>query len=319
VDLRGLRVMVTGGSGFIGSHLIDELLARGNRVVVYDNFDPFYLGKEKNIESHVGDPNFTLVRANILDRKTLSSAMEGADIVFHEAAQPGVRYSIENPQKVHDVNVTGALNVLRTASIHDVKRVVFASSSSVYGLPEYLPFDEEHPTKPNSPYAASKLCAEKYCQVFHSIYGLDVVVLRYFSVYGPRQRPDQVIRIFVHNVLVGKPVRIYGDGEQTRDFTYVDDAVEATLLAAEVDEADGMVINVGSGRRISINGLIEEISRSMGIEGETDHVHEEASPGDFPHTLADVSLARRVLGYEPRLDLREGLGEFIEWLRKENV
>ncbi len=319
MDLRGLRVMVTGGSGFIGSHLVDELLARGNRVIVYDNFDSFYVGKEKNIETHLGDPNFTLVKADIIDQKTLSSSMDGVDIVFHEAAQPGIRYSVRNPMKVHDVNVAGTLNLLRAASIHKVRRVVFASSSSVYGFQEYLPFDEGHPTRPNSPYAASKLNAEKYCQVFHITYRLDVVVLRYFSVYGPRQRPDQVIRIFLQNALANKPLKIYGNGEQTRDFTYIDDAVEATLLAAEVEEANGMIINVGNNMRISINGLIEEISRLMGREGALDHIHEEASPGDFPHTLADISLARRVLGYKPRFDLGEGLERSIQWLREENI
>jgi len=258
VELRNLAVLVTGGAGFIGSHLVDFLLKRGNRVIVYDNFDPFYTGKEQNIVHHFGDSNLTLLKADILDYKALSSAMRNVDVVFHEAAQPGIRYSIQNPKKVHEVNVTGTLNVLRAALANQVKKVIHASSSSVYGSAKYLPFDEKHPTNPNSPYAASKLAAEKYCLVFHEVYGLNVVVLRYFSVYGPRQRPDQVIRIFVSNALSGRPITIYGDGKQTRDFTYIDDVVRATLRVAEV-KTDEILINIGSSKRITINMLFKTI------------------------------------------------------------
>ena len=312
MEIKGLNVLVTGGAGFIGSHLVDKLLKGGNRVIVYDNFDPFYVNKEENVAHHFGESNFTLVKADILDSQALSSVMRNVDVVFHEAAQPGVRFSIQNPKKVYEVNVTGTLNVLKAALDSQVKKVVFASSSSVFGLPKYLPFDEKHPTNPNSPYAASKLADETLCRVFHEVYGLNVVVLRYFSVYGPRQRPDQVIRIFLSNVLAGKPVVIYGDGKQTRDFTYVDDVVSANVRAAEVEKVNGININIGSGKRISINNLLEKITRLSGMR-ETTVVKKEKHAGDFPHTLADIRLARKILDYRPTVDLERGLINFIKW------
>jgi len=312
--MRKLKVLVTGGAGFIGSHLVDKLLKGRNRVIVYDNFDPFYTGKEQNIEHHLGNSNFTLLKADILDYETLSSAMHNVDVVFHEAAQPGIQYSIKNPKKVHEANVTGTLNVLRAALANKVKKVIHASSSSVYGFPKYLPFDEKHPTNPNSPYAASKLAAEKYCLVYHEVYGLNVVVLRYFSVYGPRQRPDQVIRIFVTNTLEDKPITIYGDGKQTRDFTYIDDVVNAITRAAEV-KANGIVVNIGSGKRVSINKLFKTITKLVDKE-EMKPLYKESNTGDFPHTLADITLANKILQYRPTVDLEKGIRNFIDWYQK---
>jgi UDP-glucose 4-epimerase len=315
MEIRGLKVIVTGGAGFIGSLLVDELLNKGNKVLAYDNFDPFYGGKEYNLEHHCKDDNFSLLRGNILDYEDLVNAMKDVEVVFHMAAQPGVRYSIQRPRKVQEVNVRGTLNVLSAALANQVKKTIYASSSSVYGIPNYLPFDEKHPTNPNSPYAASKLATEKFCRVFHDIYGLNVVVLRYFSVYGPRQRPDQVIRIFINKIFAGKPIVIYGDGEQTRDFTYVDDVVRATVRAAEVEEANGITINVGSGKRISINKLLKKIVRLAGKE-ETTVVKKEKFAGDFPHTLANIGLAQKILNYRPTVDLEKGLINFIEWHQK---
>ncbi len=314
MDIKGLNVLVAGGAGFIGSHLVDELLRKECQVLVYDNFDPFYKGKEDNLEHHSENSNFKLLRGNILNYDILVKAMKGVDIVFHLAAQPGVRYSIQRPRKVQEVNVTGTVNVLSAALANRVKKTVYASSSSVYGVSKYLPFDEKHPTNPTSPYAASKLATEMFCRVFHDVYGLNVVMLRYFSVYGPRQRPDQVIRIFVNKVLSGNAVEFYGDGEQTRDFTYVDDVVRATVRAAEVEEVNGIAINIGSGRRISINNLLKEIKRLTGNE-EIAIVKRAIVLGDFPHTLADIGLARKLLDYRPRVDLEKGLVNFIEWYR----
>ena len=316
MEIKGLKVMVTGGAGFVGSHLVDELLRKECRVLTYDKLNLFYRGKEHNLEPHSKNSNFKLLRDDILDYDVLVGAMKGVDVVFHLAAQPGVRYSIKNPRNVQEVNVTGTLNVLSAALANQVKKVVYASSSSVYGFPKYLPFDEKHPTNPNSPYAASKVAAETFCRVFHDVYELNVVMLRYFSVYGPRQRPDQLIRIFVSNVLTGKPIVIYGDGEQTRDFTYVDDVVRATVRAAEVEEANGIAINIGSGKRISVNNLLKEITRLTGKE-ETAVVKKERYPGDFPHTLADIKLAEKLLDYRPKVDLEKGLVEFIDWYQRE--
>jgi len=314
VKLRNLRVLVTGGAGFIGSHLVDILLKRGNRVIVYDNFDPFYAGKKQNIEHHFGDSNFTLLDADILDYTALSSAMRNVDVVFHEAAQPGIRYSIQNPKEVDEVNVTGTLNVLKAALKNQVKKVICASSSSVYGYPKYLPFDEKHPTNPNSPYAESKLGSERTCLGFQEAYGLDVVALRYFSVYGPRQRPDQVIRIFVSNALDGRPITIYGDGKQTRDFTYIDDVVRGTIRTAE-EKIDETLINIGSGKRITINKLFKTIIKLLGKE-EMKPTYRKNYAGDFPHTLADITLARRILQYRPTVELERGICNFIDWHQK---
>ncbi len=313
MKLDEVCTLVTGGAGFIGSHLVDLLLQRGNQVIAYDNFSPFYPGKENNVAQNLGRKRYRLVKADILDYETLVQTMDGVDVVFHQAAQPGVRYSIEHPLDCHQVNVTGTLNVLLAARESGVSKVVFASSSSVYGLPEQLPISEEHPTNPNSPYAASKLAAEKYCRVFHEVYGLDVVMLRYFSVYGPRGRPDQVVRAFVERVAKDLPPVIFGDGKQTRDFTYVSDVVDANILSAESEGISGEVFNVGAGGRTSIRDLAETIIDLMDKTGKISPTHGKPYSGDFPHTCADITKASRGLGYVPRVELKEGLKRFISW------
>ena len=313
MELVGLHVLITGGAGFVGSHLADLLLQRGNEVVVYDNFNPFYLGKERNVTHNMQKKGYRVIKADILDYEALVQATEGVDVVFHQAAQPGVRYSIKHPLEVHRINTTGTLNVLLAARDSDVSRVVFASSSSVYGVPYSLPISEEHPTNPNSPYAASKLAAEKYCKVFSEVYGLEVVMLRYFSVYGPRGRPDQVIRAFVERIAQGLPPVIYGDGKQTRDFTYVSDVVEANILAAESKKVSGEAFNIGFGGRISIEELADMIINLMGKTGEVSPIHEKTYAGDFPHTCADIAKASRMLGYTPRVGLKDGLKNFVSW------
>lgn len=312
LQLEDRKILVTGGSGFIGSHLVDRLLEMGNTVTVYDNFDPFYEGKELNFTHHVNDPAFKLVRGDILNYNALIGVMHRADLVFHEAAQPGVRYSIENPEKSHQVNVNGTFNVLKAAKEVGVEKVVYASSSSVYGIPEHLPLTENQPTNPTSPYAVSKLAAEKYCQVFHHVYNLPTVSLRYFSVYGPRQRPDQVTRKFATAIFEGKQPVIYGDGTQTRDFTYVGDVVEATLLAAENEECAGQVFNVGYGHQTSINEVFQIIARLIGSK-DISPLYKPSYAGDFPHTFADITKAKQMLGYRPKVGLEEGLNKYIEW------
>lgn len=315
LQLQGRKILVTGGAGFIGSHLVDRLLQLDNRVIVYDNFDPFYEGKESNIIAHVDDSAFKLVKGDILNYDTLIGVMQGVDIVFHEAAQPGVRYSIENPGKAHQVNINGTFNVLQAAKERGVKKVVYASSSSVYGIPEHLPLAEDHPTNPTSPYAVSKLAAEKYCQVFNQVYRLPTVSLRYFSVYGPRQRPDQVTRKFATFIFEGKQPIIYGDGSQTRDFTYVDDVVEATLLAAENEECVGQIFNVGYGHQTSIKEALQLIAHLIGKE-DISAIYKPSYAGDFPHTFADITKAKQRLGYAPKVGLEAGLNKYIEWHRE---
>jgi len=313
LDLSRKRVLITGGAGFIGSHLADRLLKMGCRVIAYDNFDQYYTGKEQNIRHNLGNPSFTLMRADILDYEKLVSVAKITDVIFHEAAQPGVRFSIQKPRKAHEVNATGTLNVLEAAREAKTAKIVVASSSSVYGVPKYLPMDEEHPTTPNSPYAASKLAAEKYCLSYNESYKMRTTILRYFSVYGPRGRPDQVIRKFTTEILEGRQPVIYGDGMQTRDFTYVDDIVDATLLAMESDEADGQVFNIGGGRQITIKDLVSLLIRVLNREDEISPRYEPGYAGDFPHTLADVSKAKKILGYEPKVPLQEGIQRFLSW------
>jgi UDP-glucose 4-epimerase len=316
LSLKNKRILVTGGAGFVGSHLVDKLLEMKNKVIVLDNFDDFYKGKEKNIQHNFKNGNFTLVNDNILNYDVLASVMKKVDIVFHEAAQCGVRYSIKYPKKTHDTNITGTLNVLNAARQNGVKKVVYPSSSGIFGAPKYAPMDEDHPTNPNSPYGVTKLAAEKYCLAFNEVYGLDVVCLRYFSVYGPRGRPDQVIYAFALAIADGKSPVVFGDGNQTRDFTFVSDVVNATILAAEGDNLGGQVFNIGYGKEFTINDVFYELHRKLnsGVKP----VYVPTYKGEFPRTLADNAKARRMLGWKPKTNLNEGLDRFVEFFTKVN-
>ncbi len=319
MKLKELKILVTGGAGFIGSWVVDALLKLDNEVIVYDNFSDFYRGKEKNIQHNLSKRNFSLIRKDLLEYSSLIQAMQDVDLVIHEAAQANVRYSLSNPLIVHNVNVTGTLNVLMAAKEAEVQKVVNASSSSVYGIPQQLPINESHPLRPNSPYALSKVLAEKYCNLFFELYELNVVTLRYFSVYGPRQRPDLVIHSFAKKILENKSPLIYGDGTQTRDFTFIDDVVQATLLAAEKENVAGEVFNIGNGGRTSINEIARTIIQLFGKEGETDAKYKPSYAGDFPHTQADITKARELLGYNPKVSLDEGLILFKEWFIQYSV
>lgn len=312
MELEKLRIMVTGGAGFIGSHLVDKLIKRNNRVIVYDNFNEYYFGKENNIRYHFGKSNFTLIRADILDVATLCKAMKDLDIVFHLAAQPGVGFSMKNPLKTHTVNTTGTLNVLNVARKMRTKKIVFGSSSSVYGIPQYTPLDEKHPTHPVSVYGISKLTAEKYCKIFNDLLDVPVVSLRYHTVYGPRQRPDMAIYKWTKLVCEDKSPVIYGDGKQSRDFTYISDIVEATLSAAELDEVEGEVFNVGSGTKITINRVVNLLLKLTGKE-RLEPVYEVSRVGDVPVTHADISKAKMLLGYAPKVTLKNGIERFLKW------
>jgi len=316
LELKNLRVLVTGGAGFIGSHLVDKLLEMGNTVIVYDNFDDFYPGKESNVQHNLKNSRFKLVQDDILNYEALVSSMKGVNVVFHDAAQCGVRYCIKNPLKANNVNVNGTLNTLWAARQTKVKKVVFASSSGIFGEPKYVPMDEKHPTNPNSPYGVSKLAAEHYCQVFHKVYGLDVACLRYFSVYGPRGRPDQVIYEFVSAIEKNERPVIFGDGTQTRDFTFISDVVEATILTAEIDEAIGEIFNIGYGKEITINEVASAVIRKLGKKSDILPLYERTYKGEFPRTLADNTKARRILGWKPKIELDRGLDTFIDWFMK---
>jgi UDP-glucose 4-epimerase len=309
-----MRVAVTGAAGFIGSTLTDKLLEQGNEVVAVDNFDDYYSGKMRFLEPHMADPRFKLCQVDILDRVALEKCFEDVEVVFHLAAQAGVRISVKDPMRSHQANSTGTLNVLLAAKETKVRRVVSSSSSSVYGNAKRLPVTESDVLVPISPYAASKLAAEDYCRLFHDLYGLQTVSLRYFTVYGPRQRPDMAIRIFTDRALKGLRPKIFGDGEQTRDFTYVDDVVDAIIRCAICPDPEGRPLNICSGRTVTVNQVVRQILKATGRE---DLVPEylPPQPGDVDHTWGDNSRARQLLSWQPKVTIEEGISNFVEWYR----
>jgi len=315
LKLENLRVLVTGGAGFIGSHLAEKLMEMKNKVIVYDNFDKYYVKKEGNIKHLIRNPLFTLVKADVLDYEKLRNVTKGVDIVFHLAAQPGVRFSFEDPMKTSNVNIIGTLNVLKAAKDANVKKVIFASSSSVYGRPRYLPVDEDHPTEPISIYGASKLAAEKYCQIFNDQLNLPVIILRYHTVYGPRQRPDMAIHKWANAIFENKPITIYGDGTQSRDFTFISDIIEGTIRAAEVDDIGGEIFNLGGGNKISVNDVVKMLIETSEVDN-VQIVYEPPKLGDVSDTHADIAKARKIIGFDPKMQLKDGLKCFVEWYRK---
>jgi nucleoside-diphosphate-sugar epimerase len=302
--------LVTGGGGFLGSHLVERLLAEGHRVRVLDNFAT---GRRENL-LHLLD-QVELIEGDIQSYERVHNAVRGCELVFHLAALPSVPRSVQDPLTSNASNVIGTLNVLLAARDEEVRRVVFASSSSIYGANRELPKREEMPALPIAPYAVAKQAAEGYCRAFFEVYGLETVALRYFNVFGPRQDPlsqyAAVIPRFITAFLDGRPPTVYGDGEQSRDFTYIDNAVDATVLAGAASGVGGEPFNVACGERITLNQLLAELRRLTGREIEA--IYEEARPGDVPHSLADISRARERLGYAPAVDARTGLAKTLEW------
>ncbi|MFX0123720.1 MAG: GDP-mannose 4,6-dehydratase [Candidatus Hodarchaeota archaeon] len=313
MNLVEKSILITGAAGFIGSHLCEKLVD-SNKILALDNFQDFYARKmkEQNLQNLLPHRNFHFREVDIRDAKPLGQMTKNIDLIFHEAAQPGLRYSLKNPRVVHDINVNGTLNVLEAARINEVEKIIFASSSSVYGVPKYLPLDETHPTSPYSPYAASKLAAEHYCTAYHTSYGLNVVSLRYFSVYGPRQRPDLVIRAVTERLMNNQSPIIFGDGSYTRDFTFIDDIVNGTILAAETDSVGGKIFNLGFGQRTSILEIVQKLQDLLKKQ-HLSPIYKPAYPGDFPHTQAEISKAKQILGYRPTTSLKQGLKQFLEW------
>ena len=316
-----MNVLVTGGAGFIGGHISEQLAGSGHDVTVLDNFEPYYdLGiKQHNVEAGRAaaadsDGSYELVRDSITNEEIVKDLVTEADVVYHQAAQAGVRKSLEEPEKVNHYNVDGTITLLEAARHSDTDRVVVASSSSVYGKPQYLPYDEDHPTTPVSPYGVSKLATEQYARVYHEAYGLPTVSLRYFTVYGPRMRPNMAMTNFVSRCLHDEPPVIYGTGEQTRDFTYVDDVRRVNEQLLTDDSADGEILNVGSTDNIDIQTLAEVVRDE--INPDLDIVYDDPRRGDAEHTHADVSKAAELLGYEPTVDIRTGVRRFIEWYRE---
>lgn len=312
-----MKILVTGGAGFIGSHIVERLLKEGYEVVVVDTLDPYYdvKVKETNVEIFKNNPNYTFVNGDIFDKKLMKELIGNVDAIFHLAAQAGVRASIANPRKTFEVNTIGTFNLLEMCLDGDIKKFVNSSSSSVYGKVKYLPFDEEHPTNPISPYGASKLAAEHYCRVFYEVYGLKTVNLRYFTVYGPRMRPDLAISIFTRNALRNEPIEIFGDGTYTRDFTYIDNIVDLNIKVLENNSVNGETFNVGTGEQITVSGLAKKIIELTGSSSKV--IFSNREEGDMEHTLANVGKAKRLLGYEPKHDLDEGLRLFMGWVKND--
>jgi UDP-glucose 4-epimerase len=316
-----MQILVTGGAGFIGGHLAEAFAADGHDVVVFDNFEPFYDRriKDHNVEvgreaAAAGDGSYRLVEGDVRDGDLVADLVGEADYVYHQAAQAGVRPSVENPRKYDAINVDGTLNVLDAARDTGVERVVLASSSSVYGKPQYLPYDEAHPTLPVSPYGASKLAAERYGMAYSDVYDLPVVALRYFTVYGPRMRPNMAISNFVSRCMNDRPPVIYGDGTQTRDFTYIDDVIAANRTLLSTDAADGEFMNIGSTDTIEIRTLGMEIRDQLAPD--LDLEYDDRHDADAEHTHADTSRAAELLGYEPTTSIREGVEQFVAWYRE---
>ncbi len=306
-----MRALVTGGSGFIGSHLGVRLAAEGYAVRVLDNLSS---GKRANL-AHIRDVDFR--EADVRDAAAVDAAVEGCDLVFHEAAVVSVPYSVEHPQETHDVNIQGTLNVLMAARKHRVRRVVFASSAAVYGEEPTLPKHEAMAPEPITPYGVEKLAGEAYLRTWSKVYGVETVALRYFNVFGVRQDPTSaysgVISVFADRALSGKPITVYGDGEQSRDFIDVRNVVEANWLAATTKNVSGRIYNVAMGRRTTLNDLLRMLGRIVGRE--LVPTYAAARVGDIRDSLADVSAARKELGFAPTVDVEVGLADLVSSLR----
>jgi UDP-glucose 4-epimerase len=307
------QFLVTGGAGFIGSHIAEQLVRRGDRVRVLDNLST---GHESNMETFRDRIEF--VRGDLVDAATVAEAVRGVDCVFHQAALASVPRSVEAPLDTNAACVTGTVTLLDAARRAGVRRVVYAASSSAYGDQPTSPKRESDLPAPISPYGAAKLAAEHYCRAFTATYGFETVVLRYFNVFGPRQDPGSpysaVIPLFITAMLAGRPPVIYGDGLQSRDFTYVDNVVRANLLAADAPGAAGRVMNVANGKATDLLTLIRVLNALLGTDVEPTHA--DPRPGDVRESLADITFARQLLGYEPQVDFEDGLRRSIAYYRK---
>lgn len=306
-----MRALVTGGAGFIGSNIARQLLEGGWEVVVLDNL---MSGYRENLQPLAG---IQFIEGDVRDEAAVAKAMKGVEVVFHLAASVGNKRSLDDPFTDSEINVLGTIRVLEGARRAGVRKLVVSSSAGIFGELKTLPIAEDHPTDPQTPYGVSKLCSEKMSLVYAKRYGIEALCLRYFNVYGPNQRYDaygNVIPIFVFQMLQGKPITIFGDGEQTRDFVNVNDVVQANLKAAWARGISG-VFNIGSGTRISINRLVDLMCQVSGLRPQIRYG--PPRDGDVRHSLADISAARRSLGYEPRVSLEEGLREYFEWARGE--
>lgn len=315
------NILVTGGAGFIGSHLVDRLIAeREWRVTVVDDFNDFYAPelKRANVRAHQANGEYKLVEADIRDRAALDRVFDETkfDAIVHLAARAGVRPSLSEPQLYAETNINGTVNLLELARKHEIKQFVFGSSSSVYGINAKVPFAEEDEIRqPISPYAATKAAGELICHTYSHLYGIRCVCLRFFTVYGARQRPDLAIHKFARLIDEGKPIPVFGDGTTRRDYTYIDDIIQGVRAAIDYDASDYEVINLGESRTVELGELIELLEKEIDQEAVIDR--QPMQPGDVPQTFADISKAKRLLGYNPQTQIEEGIHRFVEWFRGE--
>lgn len=309
------HTLITGGAGFVGSHLADELLCDGWRVAIVDNFDPFYARaiKEQNVVAHLKDSRYTFIEQDIRDHQGVMNRLNGEyDCIVHLAAKAGVRPSIEDPGVYQQVNVGGTQNMLEFARRREVKQFVFASSSSVYGINPNVPWREDDMVLlPISPYAATKVAGELLGHVYSHLFGIRFLALRFFTVYGPRQRPDLAIHRFVRLMSDGDAIPVFGDGSTRRDYTYVGDVVQGIRRAMEYDRSRYEVINLGNSRPVVLLELIRMLEDALGTKAKLEFHPEQ--PGDVPQTFADTSKAERLLGYDPVTSMEEGIHRFVEW------
>ena len=312
-----MRILVTGGAGFIGSHLVEKLLAAGHEVAILDDFNDFYDPqiKHANIGGFVKD--VAVHHVDLRDSASVRNLFhrEKFETIAHLAARAGVRPSIQHPQLYYDTNVTGTLHLLDAARVTGVERFIFASSSSVYGISKTVPFSEDqHLTQTLSPYAATKIAGEFLCSTYSHLYQMRVVALRYFTVYGPRQRPDLAIHQFTRRIYASQPIDQFGNGTTRRDYTYIDDVIQGTMAALRYDGPLFDIFNLGESDTIQLKDLIAAIENAVGEKAKINRLPEQ--PGDMPLTCADISKARKLLGYNPATRLSDGLPQFIDWFLK---
>ncbi len=314
------NILITGGAGFIGSHLVDHLLTEGGwQVTVLDDFNDFYdpAIKWQNIEAHQKHRHYELCEADIRQRPALKHIFQRTrfDVIVHLAARAGVRPSLAQPQLYVETNINGAMNLLELARLNDVRQFVFGSSSSVYGVNKKVPFSEDDPIfNPISPYAATKAAGELLCHTYAHLYGIRCLCLRFFTVYGARQRPDLAIHKFAHLISQGKPIPVFGDGTTRRDYTYIDDIIAGVRAAIDYTKSNYEVINLGESRTVELRELITILEKEMGIPAQINR--QPLQPGDVPQTFADISRARRLLGYDPQTQIEDGIRKFLEWFRR---
>jgi UDP-glucuronate 4-epimerase len=321
MSIRNRRFLVTGGAGFIGSNLVDHVLAQGAAAVtVIDDFNDFYDPriKESNVAGQLGNRRYRLVRADIRDQEKLATlfAQERFDVIVHLAARAGVRPSLTDPKLYQETNIAGTLNILEQARIHGIQELVFASSSSVYGPIATPPFREDAPLAPISPYAATKAAGELLAHTYSHLYGMHIVCLRFFTVYGARQRPDLAIHKFARLIANGQPIPVFGNGGTERDYTYIDDilhGIEGAVRYVREGATAFEIINLGESQTVTLNELISHLEDALGRRAIIDR--RPAQPGDMPRTHADISKARRLLGYRPTTPIGAGIRKFVEWLQ----